>query len=342
MQTQQSKQNQEPIEHLFDVVGNFVLYPSLQIAANLDIAGLLKDGTKHVSELAEATGSHQDALYRVLRFLANSGIFAEVENRVFAQNDVSYFLRGDIPSSMRKYIAITFQQELDWWKTVYDLPYSVQTNKSAFRHAHDGKSLWEYFNTLPEEGQHFSQVMTELSSVYSNVTLSEYDFATMRTVVDVGGAHGSLLSAVLYANSHLQGILFDLPNVIEDAKNHVDSKLVERWRLEAGDFLQAVPTGADAYLMRYILHDWDDENCIKILKNCRVASPNAKVLLVERVLQPKRNSQFTLALDLWMLMLFDNAKERTEEEYRGLLKAAGFQLNRIIPTESPFSIVEGV
>ena len=341
MQTQQSKPNQEPIDRLFDVVGNFVLYPSLQIAAKLDIAGLLKDGAKSISELAEATGSHPDALYRMLRILANSGIFVEAENRVFAQNDVSYFLRGDVPSSLRKYVAMIFQPE--WiWKTVYNLPYSIQTNKSAFRHAHNGMSLWEYFNAHPEDGQHFSQVMTELSSVYSDVTLSEYDFAALQTVVDVGGAHGSLLSAVLHANSHLQGVLFDLPEVIKDAKNHIDSKLAERWRLEAGDFLQAVPTGADAYLMRYILHDWDDESCIKILKNCRVASKNAKVLLVERVLQPEYNSQLTLSLDLWMLMLFDNAKERTEEEYRGLLEAAGYKLNRVMPTESPFSIVEGV
>ena len=341
MQTQQSKPNQEPIDRLFDVVGNFVLYPSLQIAAKLNIADLLKDGAKPVSELAEATGSHPDALYRVLRILANSGIFTEVENRVFAQNDVSYFLRGDVPLSMQKYITMVFQPE--WtWKTVYNLPYSVQTNKSAFSHAHHGVSLWEYFNAHPEKGQHFSQVMTELSSVYSDVTLSEYDFAAMQTVVDVGGAHGSLLSAVLHANSHLQGVLFDLPEVIEDAKNHIDSGLVERWRLEAGDFLQAVPTGADAYLMRYILHDWDDESCIKILTNCRVASKNSKVLLVERVLQPEYNSQLTLSLDLWMLMLFDNAKERTEEEYRGLLEAAGYKLNRVMPTESPFSIVEGV
>jgi len=342
MQIPKLKQNQEPIDHLFNIVGGIVMYPSLQVATKLDIAGLLKDGAKHVSELAKATSSHPEALYRVLRILANDGIFTEIKNRVFAQNEVSHLLRGDVPFSMREYISSDGQKPEMCCKTLQNLPYTVQTNKSAFSHAHNGMSLWEYFSNHPEDGQHFSQAMTSLSAIYSDVTLSEYDFAAMQTVVDVGGAYGSLLSAVLHANSHLQGILFDLPKVIEDAKNHIDSELVERCRLESGDFLQAVPTGADAYMMRYVLHDWDDENCIKILKNCRVASKNAKVLIVERVLKPNHNSQFTLALDLWMLMLFNNAKERTEEEYRGLLEAAGFRLNQVIPTESPFSIVEGV
>jgi hypothetical protein len=340
LQTQQSKQNQEPIDYLFKINSDFVMFPSLQIAAKLDIAGLLKEGAKHVSQLAEDTGSHPDALYRVLRLLANGGIFSEVENRVFAQNDVSYFLREDVPLSLRKCIVLDYQPE--WAKTVFDLPYSVQTNKSAFRHTHNGTSLWEYFKTHPEEGQHFSQLMTEFSSVYSDATLSEYDFAAMQTVADVGGAHGSLLSAVLQANSHLQGVLFDSPEVIEDAKKNMNTDIAKRCRLESGDFLQAVPTNVDAYIMRYILHDWSDEDCIQILKNCHIASPKAKILIVERVIQTDHNSQFTLSLDLWMLLLFDNAKERTEEEYRALLEAADYRLNRIIHTESPFSIIEGV
>lgn len=341
MQTEELKQIGTHLDHLFDIMGGLVLPPLLRLAANLDIADLLKDKPQHVLELAKATNSHPDALYRVLRLLANEGIFIEMENRVFAQNEVSHQLRRDVPFSMRDYVSGEWLPE--WiWKTICNLSHSVQTGESAFCHAHDGVTLWDYFSKNPQVNQRFSRNMASISKAYDGSIVSEYDFSDIQTVVDTGGAHGSFLSAILQANSHLHGILFDLPPVIEEAKKYIcSSEVSTRCQLEAGSFFETLPSGADIYLLRYILHNWDDENCIQILKNCRESSSNAKVLIVERVLQPQKNSRFTLALDLWMLMFLGHAKERTEEEYRILLEAAGYRLNRVIPTASPLSIVEG-
>lgn len=340
MQTDELKLSKQPADRVLDIINSVVIMPSLCVAVNLDIAGLLKNGPKPASELAQMTGSHPDALYRLLRFLANEGIFTEMENHVFAQNEISQLLRKDVPVSLLTYTNFIMHEVLQ--KTLHHLPYNIQTGESAFRKAFDGMSFWEYFTANPETGQVFSESMASFSCAYDESIVSAYSFSDLQTVADVGGAYGSLLVVILKAYPHLRGILFDLPAIIEDAQKQISSEVADRCQLEEGSFLETVPSGVDAYLMRYILHDWNDEHCIQILKNCRQCSPNAKVLLVEHVIRPKNNSRFTLALDLWMFMLFDNAKERTEEEFRVLLEAAGYHLNKVIPTNSPFSIVECV
>lgn len=306
---------------------------------DLDLATLLKDGPKSISELAQATSSHPEALYRLLRFLANEGIFTEMENRVFAQNEMSLLLRGDMQVSLQGYVKnLLLSHELAW-KTLSHLPHSVKTGESAFRQAFEGMSFWEYLNNNPEIGQLFSQNMASFSSTYENAIVSGCNLLDIQTVADVGGAYGTLLIAILKANPHLRGVLFEQPAVIEDAQKHISgSEVADRCTLEAGSFFESVPAGVDAYFMRYILHDWNDESCLQILKNCRKFSPNAKVLIVEHVIHPTHNSRFTLVHDLWMLTLFDHAKERTELEIRALLEAAGYRLNKVIPTDSPFSI----
>lgn len=179
-------------------------------------------------------------------------------------------------------------------------------------------SVWEYFTVQnPEAGQRFSQAIASLSSAHDACIISEYDFSMMQTIADIGGANGSLLIATLQANPHLRGVLFDLPPIIEEAQKHLSgSEIAARCQLEAGSFFEIVPAGMDAYLMRYILHDWNDENAVQILKNCRKFSPNANVLIIEHLIQPEKNARFTLAHDLLMLIGFGDAKERTKEEYR--------------------------
>lgn len=332
----------EGLEQLFGIAGGIVKLQSLHLVTCLNIPELLKEQPKSVTELAEETGSHPEALYRVLRMLANESIFTEKENRLFAQNNVSHLLCKDVPHSLYDYFSIDFLPE--WiWKTVKNMDYSVQTGKPAFPYAHDGMNLWNYFTQInTEAGQRFNEKMIGLSSAYSEPTLTDYSFSDMKMVADIGGGHGGLLVPILRKNPHLHGILFDQPQVIKEVQDTIATDVIPRCQLEGGDFFESVPAQVDIYVLRYVLHNWNDAACIQLLKNCRNASPKAKILIVERILHPLKNRSFTLTLDLWMLMLFDNAKERTEAEYSDLLQRAGYHLERIIFTDSPFSIIEGV
>jgi len=337
---------QKSINTLFRVVAGVTLLPALQVAAKLDIAGLLKDSVLPVTDLAERTQSHPGALYRLMRFLATEGIFTEVQGskvRSFANNEVSHLLRKDVPNSMNRYIAREVYPE---WanKALQHLSHAIRTGEPALDHAY-GFSIWDYLQQNPVARQDFDETMTILSEIFPDCTLGEYDFSQLNTVADIGGSYGSLLTAVLRANPHINGILFDRPEVIAKAGNVLElmhKDVLSRCQLQEGDFFQSVPNGCDAYLLRYILHNWGDDVCIQILKNCRTASPRAKVLIVEQVLQSDCPDQYTLVMDFWMLASFRNAKERTQQEYATLLQTAGYRLTQVIPTNSPVSIVEGV
>lgn len=329
---------------LFRVVAGVTLLPALQVATKLDIAGLLKDSVLSVTDLAEHTQSHPDALYRLMRFLAAEGIFTEVRDsqvRSFANNEVSHLLRKDIPNSMNRYIAREIYTE---WanKALQHLAHAIRTGEPALDHAY-GFSIWDYLQKNPVARQDFDETMSILSEIFPGCTLAEYDFIQMDTIADIGGSYGSLLLEVLQANPHSRGILFDRPEVIAKAKTMFQSiDIAHRCQLQEGDFFKFVPNNCDIYLLRYILHNWGDDACIQILKNCRSASPNAKILIIEQVLDPEYPEHYTLIMDFWMLMSFRNAKERTQQEYAELLKAAGYHLTQVIPTSSPLSIIEGV
>ncbi len=338
---------QKPINTLFGVAAGVAVYRALQVAIQLDIAGMLKDSTLSIKDLATLTQSHSDALYRLMRFLAAAGIFTETPNSAdysFANNEVSHLLRKDVPDSMARYMAREIYPE---WSTkpLQQLLHAIRTGEPSFEHVH-GVSIWEYLQQHPQDRKDFDETMTIISEIFTETTLSEYNFAQVNTIADVGGSYGSLMVAILRANPHIKGILFDRPEVIADASIVFQSTerqdVTHRCQLLAGDFLESIPGNCDAYLLRYILHNWGDDVCVQILKNCRSASPTAKVLIVEQVLQPGCSDQYTLFLDFAMLLSFRNAKERTQQEYLVLLESAGYRLARIIPTNSPVSIIEAV
>lgn len=337
---------QQPMNTLFRIVAGTMVYPALQVLIKLDIAGILQDSTLSIDTLAKRSGSHTESLYRLMRFVTAAGVFTEVNcgERLFANNDASLLLRKDIPNSMARYMS---REIYPSWadKVLPNLSHTIRTGEPAFDYAY-GFSIWECLQQNSEARRFFDETMTIISEMFTECTLSEYDFSQLNTVADIGGSYGSLLVAILQANPHLQGVLFDCPEAISEAHKifaqSVDRNIAQRCQLQGGDFFTSVPSSCDAYLLRYILHNWGDEECVQILKNCRVASPNAKVLIVEQVLEIDDSDQYTLVMDFWMLASFRNAKERTLQEYSELLGMSGYRLERVVPTSSPVSILEAV
>lgn len=313
---------------------------SISVAARLGIADLLAERPQTATELAAKTNTHPASLYRVLRTLASVGIFAENADRKFELTPVAALLRSNAPDSVRDF-AIMFGE--DWiWQAWGALMHSVNTGEVAHVKV-QGMSSFEYFESNKEAGEVFNRAMTSNSLRQVSPIVEAYDFSNIGTLVDIAGGHGLLLTGILKANPGLKGVLFDMPYVIKDAGELLERQGVsDRVELASGDFFQSVPGGGDAYMMKHIIHDWDDEHSVKILKNILTAmNDDAKVLIIEMVVPEGNDPSPSKFLDLVMLCM-ETGKERTKEEYRILLEASGFRLNRVIPTKSPYSVIEGV
>ena len=313
---------------------------SIFVTAKLGIPDLVAQEAQTAEQLAQKTGMHAPSLYRILRTLASAGVFAENAERKFELTPISELLRSDAPNSMRDF-AIMISSE--WiWQAWNELMYSVETGAVA----HDkvqGMSSFEFFAKNEEAGRVFNRAMTSLSLISAPAVVEAYDFSGVNKLVDIAGGHGLLLAAVLKANPNLRGVLFDLPFVIEGAGELLEKEgVADRVEKISGDFFESVPAGADAYMMKHIIHDWDDASSVKILQNIRRAmSERGKVLIIEMVVPDGNEPHPAKALDLVMLTM-EGGKERTAEEYRELLASGGLSLTRIIPTRSPYSIVEAV
>ncbi len=306
---------------------------ALYVVAKLGIADLLVDGPKPVEELAKAAESDAAALYRVLRALASMGIFEEQEDRVFALTPTAEPLRSDVPNSMRD-VAVFWGEEWNWqvWGKIL---YSVRTGKPAWTQIHS-EQVFEYFEKNPEAGRIFDRAMTSFSGVATKAVLEAYDFSGIETLIDIAGGHGRLINRILDAYPAMQGVLFDLPHVIENAN------VGDRLELATGDFFAKVPSGGDAYMMKHIIHDWDDERAITILKNIKKAmNPGARVLVIESVIADGNGQDFGKLLDIEMLVS-PGGKERTAAEYEDLFRRSGLRLTRIVRTKSPYSVIEAV
>ena len=310
---------------------------ALYVAAKLGIADLLANGPKRVDELATSAGADAPSLYRVLRALASIGVFEEQDNQVFALTPSAEPLRSDVPNSLRD-VAIFWGEEWNWevWGNIL---YSVQTGKSAWAQIH-GEQVFDFFARNQEAARIFDRAMTSFSGVATKAVLEAYDFSDVRTIVDIAGGQGRLLNAVLEANPSMRGVLFDLPHVIESAKQ--TTSVGDRCEYATGDFFVSVPSGGDAYMMKHIIHDWDDERAITILKNIKDAmNPGGRVLVVESVIAEGNGQDFGKLLDIEMLVS-PGGKERTAAEYEDLFRRAGLRLTRIVPTKSPYSVIEAV
>ncbi len=306
------------------------------------IADALRNGAKTCEELAPSVGANPRALYRLLRALASQGVFEEDDQGRFTLTPRAEFLQTDVPGSLRS-LAIALG-EAWWWRPWGELLHSVETGKPAFEHIF-GTEFFEYMNQNAEAAAIFNAVMAGGSRQVGVDVAAAFDFSEMRTVVDVGGGHGALLAGILRANPHLRGILFDLPSVVDGAKSILEAEgIAERCELVGGDFFESVPRGGDAYVLKIILHDWDDEHAVAILKNChRAMEPQRTLLVVERPIPPGNHPFPGKYTDLNMLVLV-RGRERTVAEYQLLFEAAGFRLTRSIPTpsEAKYSIIEGV
>jgi hypothetical protein len=316
-----------------------LLTQALYVAAKLGIADLLAKKPLSVAELASSTNTHEGALYRVLRSLAGVGVFAEPEPKIFSLTPYAEALRSDAPASMRN--GVIFMGEEWHWKVWGKMLHSVATGKPAWGAAH-GAEVFDYFPQNPEHAEIFNRAMTDMSVGTAPVVVEAYDFSGFKTIADIAGGHGYLLAQILKSSPDLNGILFDMPQVIAGAPALLEKEgVAARVKTVAGDFFESVPA-ADAYIMKHIIHDWDDERSIKILKSIgRAMTDNGKVLIVETVVPEGDQPHYSKLLDLEMLTSPGGA-ERTADEYRRLLAAAGFELTRIIPTKSPFSIIEAV
>jgi hypothetical protein len=306
------------------------------VAAELRIADLLVEGPKHPDQLGEEAGVKGDMLYRVLRALASIGIFAEDAAGRFSLTPLADTLRGD--SGQRAYARLHGQELYQSWGKLLE---AVRTGDAGFVKAF-GMPAFEYFSRNPERGSVFDGAMTGHHGTEANPMLEAYDFSGFKELVDVGGGNGSLLTAILKRHSAMRGVLFDLPRVVDRAQPSIQAAVPgERCRLVGGDFLESVPAGADAYLLRHVVHDWRDEDAVIVLRNCRDAmKPDGKVLVVEIVVPAGNDPSFAKWMDLMMVTY--GGKERSEKQYRQLFGQAGLALTRIVPTKAGISVIEGI
>lgn len=330
----------QPQKAILQMASGYWVSQALYVAAKLGIADLLKDGSKCCDELAKTTGVNARALYRLMRGLASMGVFAEQEPDYFTLTPLAACLQSDIPGSMR---AIVIMVGGEYYQSWGKFLYSIQTGDSAFEHLH-GMSLFQYYAQNPELGKLYDEAQKSGSAAARAEILKCYDFSGISKLVDIGGGNGSLISSILIANPTMQGVLFEQPSVIVEAKDLIEAeKVSERCELVAGDFFESVPSGGDAYILRYILHNWDDERAIAILKNChRAMVENGKLVVIEQVIPPGNEPFIGKLLDLHMLVLFPGGCERTENEYRALFEASGFKLNKIFPTRANVSVLEAI
>jgi hypothetical protein len=313
---------------------------ALYVAAKIGVADLLSEKPRPVRALAAATETNERALYRVLRSLASAGVFAETDPKVFALTPYAELLRSNVPGSLRN--GIIFAGEEWHWRVWGNLLHSLKTGQSAWGQVH-GAEVFDYFAAKPEQAEIFNHAMTDGSVAIAPLIVDAYDFSGIKRLTDIAGGHGYLLAQILKANPDVKGTLFDVAPVIAGASQLLEGEGVgERVEKVSGDFFASVPEGADAYIMKHIIHDWDDERATRILRNInRAMTKGSKVLIVEVVVPEDNELHFSKLLDLEMLVS-PGGVERTATEYGELLSAASLRLTRIIQTKSPYSIIEAV
>jgi hypothetical protein len=314
---------------------------AIYVAAKLGIADLLRDEPRLAVELAETTQTNAGALCRVLQALASVGVFAEDDAGRFRSTPLAQPLQAHAPGSLHAYALMLGERE--HWRAWEGMLHSVRTGHSAFEHVFE-MPHFQYFAGHPEAARVFDEAMTSRSAQENDAIVGAYDFADARTVVDVGGGQGTLLSAILRTHPTACGVLFDLPHVLAAASACFEGAgQTGRCDLVAGDFFSSVPAGSDVYVLKKVIHDWNDQRARAILTNCRNAMHGtARLLLIEPVVPPGNDPAFSKLLDLLMLVWPSGGRERTEVEHQANLAAAGLRLSRVVPTNSGVSIIEAV
>jgi DNA-binding transcriptional ArsR family regulator len=332
-------------EALLQLINGYTSAQVVHVAAKLRLADLLAEGPRTIADLAAATDTHAPSLARLLRALASLGIVVEADDGRFALIALGSPLRSDAPDSIRDAVLFIVGE---WaWRPWGDLLYSVRTGEPAFDRTFC-MSNFEYWEHNPEAGAIHDAYFRAISRTTNGPIVAAYDFYRFATVIDVGGSSGSLLAAILAAHPAVRGVLFDLPHGVAGADRVLtEAGVADRCVVIGGTFFDSVPAGGDAYLLRYIIHDWDAERAVAILRHCREAMvPGSVLLLIEQVLpehpEPGPAAQRLARLDLQMLVLTPGGRERTVEEFRSLLREAGFDLQQVISTASSFQILESI
>ncbi len=335
---QELKEMQPPPMQMLTIAMGHWISQACAVVARLGIADRLGETTRSSHELAEEVGADADALYRLMRCCASVGVFTEHAGRRFALTELGATLQSTAVGSLRDFItAVTAPPHWLPWGRLYE---AVVEGKPQTVPAL-GCDLFTFYARHPAEAEPFHRAMGGLSAVVAADVVESFDFSGFALVNDVGGGHGILLATVLERFSGLSGVLFDLPHAIDQARPLFEARgLGARARLVPGNFLERIPP-ADVYLLKAILHDWDDASCRRILRNCRAeAARGAKLLIIELVILPDGTGTLAPLSDLNMLVML-TGRERREDEYAALLEASGFRLDRVIPTHTPFSILEG-
>jgi ubiquinone/menaquinone biosynthesis C-methylase UbiE len=324
---------------LRSLIGGYWRTPAIAAATKLGLADHIAAGADRPESLAAATGMHAPSLYRLLRALATIDIFAEQPDGRFTLTPMAECLKSDHPSSLKALATMIGSEHYDCYGQLVE---GLRTGEIVFDKIF-GMPVFKYFSEHQEAARNFDAAMVGVHGQETAAMLKAYDFSPFGVLADVGGGNGSLISAVLKKYPKLQGMLVDLGHVIAHASDRLKAaKVLKRCQLIEGDFFQAVPAGADAYLMRHIIHDWDDERSILILKNIRKILPaHGRVLLVEGIVEPGNKPSMAKSLDLTMLLI-TGGMERTESQYEQLFQAAGLRLERIVPTASDISVIEAV
>jgi hypothetical protein len=326
----------ETARQVHRLVTGYQVSQAVHVAVRLGLSDLLADGPKSIGELADATGADARSLARLMRGLVTVGLYVSVGDERFANSEVGDVFRSDAPRSAADWVR--FVGRPFHWQAYSALEHSVRTGETGFATVH-GLTVWDYLAKHPDEQEVFDHGMTALSRAVSDSVVEAYDFTQFGTVVDVGGGRGLLLSAILARSPSTEGVLFDRPEVVAAAEKLL-AGVSERSRVVGGSFFDSVPPDGDAYVLKSVIHDWPDAESIDILSTCRRAMPPyGRLLLVEQLLDQAPDPVRTAFSDLTMLVIA-GGQERTTEEYRGLLAAAGFALTRTIPTTTDFFLIE--
>ena len=327
---------------LFQMVTGYQLSQAIYVATKLGLPDLLVDGPRHYSELAKSTSTHAESLNRLMRLLASSGVLMEVDNGNFALTPIGECLRRDGVWPVR---ATTLMWGGMMQRVWGELLYSVQTGKPATDRVL-GTDAWSYLLEHADEAVIFDESQAEFADQAAKVVAAAYDFSSIRTLIDVGGGNGTFMIGILKPNPRLRGVVFELQRAAEAARKQVEvADLTARCDVISGNFFELVPAGADAYLLKHVIHDFDDDRALVILKNCRRAiAPEGKLLVVEGVYPTRINqspeSRAAAANDVNLLVCL-GGRQRSESEFRALFRAAGFDLEKIVRTVTPFCVIEG-
>lgn len=324
----------EAAAQVIRMAGGYVVARAVHAVAQLAIADHLKNGARSAEELAILTGTHAPSLYRLMRSMAAVGLFEEDGEQRFSLTSLGSALRSDAPGYARSAVRATGAQ--DMWRAFGEFLHTLKTGEPVL-----AKPIFQDLSAAPEQAAFLNETMMGYAGAEPQAVADAYDFSSIRTLVDVGGNTGNLLTTILRANPALRGVVYDLPHVASETRRIVAERgLAERCEVIGGSFFDAVPAGSDGYMLSHVVHDWPEEKCLTVLRNVRRVIPDGgKLLILEQVVPSGNEPHSSKFIDL-ILLTITGGRERTADEYAALLAKAGFRLTRIVPTRLEVSVIE--